>query len=171
MIVGQDWGDVRYYEKNGGCDDLNYPTMKNLQLLLRSIGITAGCTTYSLQDRGLFFTNAILCLKTGGMQAEIDPVWVENCRNRFLRPTIDLIQPAVVVGLGAIAFNAILDSYAIPRRKLSEAISDSEGTRLNRRTRLFAAYHCGAGSVNRNRSLIQQRLDWKRIKRFLKSGA
>ena len=54
-----------------------------------------------------FFTNAILCLKQGGMQAAVDPVWFANCGKLFLRPTIELIAPNAVVTLGERAYRAV----------------------------------------------------------------
>ncbi len=64
MVVGQDWGDVNYFVSNDGLDKLNNPTMKNLELLLNSIGICVSLTSYNNSTVGLFLTNAILCLKT-----------------------------------------------------------------------------------------------------------
>jgi uracil-DNA glycosylase len=40
MIVGQDWGDVRYFNDNKGLDRLDNPTMCNLEKLLSHIGIS-----------------------------------------------------------------------------------------------------------------------------------
>lgn len=163
MIVGQDWGDVAYFERNGGLDDLNNPTMRNLEWLLNQIGVDVSVTTYSTRHRRLFLTNSILCLKTGGMQAAIDPNWVENCGNHFLRRQIEIVRPKVIVGLGAIAFHAILLSFGLRKVALRQAITDTNGNELLPGVKLFAAYHCGAGTVNRNRNLTQQLEDWSRI--------
>jgi DNA polymerase len=81
MVFGQDWGDVDYYVRNRGLDDLNNPTSKNLERILQHIGMDVSLTAYSDQPRGLFLTNAILCLKTGGLQAKVHPTWIDNCRN------------------------------------------------------------------------------------------
>jgi hypothetical protein len=34
----------------------------------------------------VFMTNAVLCLKDGGMQAKVRPEWFPNWGSRFLRP-------------------------------------------------------------------------------------
>lgn len=168
MIVGQDWGDVDYFVKFKGLDDLKNPTMRNLQKILKHIGLDVSCTSYSEKKRGVFLTNAILCLKRGGLQAKIDPRWVENCGHEFLRHQIEIVRPKVVVGLGASAFQIILDTFEKPSVKLREAINDPMGCSLGDEIRLFAAYHCGSGVVNRTRNLETQCKDWERIRRFLR---
>jgi hypothetical protein len=48
--------------------------------LLRSIGITiTGPSSRAAAGGTLFFTNAVLCLKAGGMQARVMPEWFTNC--------------------------------------------------------------------------------------------
>jgi len=163
MIVGQDWGGQQYYRDFKGLDDLDNPTMNNLQHLLAKIGMDVSTTTYAPQKRGLFLTNAILCLKSGGLQAKIDRSWLANCGERFLRKQIEIVSPKIVVGLGSDAFNAILVSFGQKEMKLSDAILDKSGVPLSSTTRLFAAYHCGAGTINRNRDLKTQTRDWNRI--------
>jgi len=167
MIVGQDWGDVRYYKKHEGRDDLSNATMRNLEKLLSHIGIDVSVTTYSDDPRGLFLTNAVLCLKDGGLQAKVDPKWVTNCESKFLRQQIEIIRPRVVIGLGAFAFHATLRSFNQPVVALRDAIMDKQGCEILDGVRVFAAYHCGAGTVNRTRDLKQQSVDWERIKKYL----
>lgn len=169
MVVGQDWGDVNYYVQNSGLDNLNNPTMKNLQLLLNHIGMDVCLTKYGNRDVGLFLTNAILCLKTGGMQAAINSTWVSNCQSRFLKQQIEIVRPAVVVGLGARAFHAMLQCFGFAKIQLRDAIADKTGIAIVEGVRLFAAYHCGAGTINRNRDLRQQKKDWTRIGKALGS--
>lgn len=167
MVIGQDWGDVRYFNENQGLDKLDNPTMCNLEKLLCHIGIHVSRTTNAEHNRGLFLTNAILCLKQGGLQAKVDSKWVSNCGANFLRKQIEIVQPKVVVGLGEFAFHSVLRTFGLPTIKLKDAISDAKGHELLPRVRLFAAYHCGKGTINRNRDLKQQMVDWERVGRFL----
>jgi uracil-DNA glycosylase family 4 len=171
MIVGQDWGGVKYYKDNKGLDKLKNPTMCNLQKLLHHIGIHVSVTTYADLGRGLFLTNAILCLKDGGLQAKIEPDWVINCGSNFLSHQIEIVRPKVVVGLGAFAFHAVLRAFGHPITELRDAIKDKQGCEILDGVRLFAAYHCGKGTVNRNRNLEQQSKDWERIQPFLRPVA
>jgi DNA polymerase len=170
MIVGQDWGDVDYYLKNRGLDKLQNPTMQNLEKILNHIGMKVCMTAYSDDNQGLFLTNAILCLKKGGLQAKLSSQWSRNCSHAFLRKQIEIVRPLAVVGLGAVAFQAILAAFDKPKVELVDAISDSKGIEVLDGVRLFAAYHCGKGCVNRNRDLQQQCKDWVRIGRYLKTN-
>ena len=91
MIVVQDWGDRDYFVKNRGRDLADNPTNNTLHGLLASIGIDIEKPT--LLDSGggaIFLTNAVLCLKNGGMQGPTDSTWFANCGSRFLRPTIEI---------------------------------------------------------------------------------
>jgi len=169
MVVGQDWGDVGYYVRNQGLDDLNNRTMRNLEKILQHIGMNVSITSYSGGGSGLFLTNAILCLKSGGLQATIDQTWVNNCRNAFLRQQVEIVRPRVVVALGAVAFHAVLRAFGQRKVQLRDAIADRVGTEILDGVRLFAAYHCGAGTINRNRNLRQQFKDWERVKTALQS--
>ncbi|MFM7055674.1 MAG: uracil-DNA glycosylase family protein [Planctomycetota bacterium] len=167
MIVGQDWGGVKYYQDNKGFDRLDNPTMRNLEKLLHHIGFKVSVTSYADQGRGLFLTNAVLCLKNGGLQARIEPEWAWNCGSNFLRQQIEIVRPKIVMALGAFALHAVLRAFEQPVIKLQDAIKDTRGAEILDGVRLFAAYHCGNGTVNRNRDLKQQLKDWKRIQKFL----
>ena len=162
MVIGQDWGDVDYFVSNGGLDKLNNPTMMNLELLLKSIGISVSMTSYSNCDVGLFLTNAILCLKTGGLQAAIDPAWMANCQG-YLKNQIQIVRPRVVVCLGARAFDATLEGFGLETIALRDAVLDKDGIEIIDGVMLFAAYHCGARTVKINPDLQTQMADWKRI--------
>lgn len=117
VVVGQDWGDARYFTSNKGRDGSGNPTNENLRKLLRSIGIDiAGPTAADAGGGAVFLTNAVLCLKDGGMQAEVRPEWFVNCGRRFLRPTIDLVAPTAVVSLGERAYSATGGGTAANRR-------------------------------------------------------
>jgi uracil-DNA glycosylase family 4 len=88
--------------------------------------------------------------------AKIEPEWVSNCGSNFLRQQIEVVQPKVVVGLGAFAFHAVLRAFGHPVTELRNAIKDTQGVEILNGVRLFAAYHCGKGTVNRNRDLKHQ---------------
>lgn len=102
VIVGQDWGDTRYFLTNRGREAARNPTNETLAKLLRSIGIEVVAPGAGTSGGGpCFFTNAVLCLKQGGLQAKVDLEWFVNCGSRFLRQTIDLIAPKAVVWIGS----------------------------------------------------------------------
>ena len=172
LVVGQDWGDTRYFAKNKGRESPGNPTNHTLVKLLRSIGIEiAGPAPCDAGGGTLFFTNAVLCLKDGGLQAKVKPEWFSNCAARFLRPTIDLIAPKIVVSLGERAFKAIAAIYGLPRVKFKESVERSAGFVLADGISCFPMYHCGARILNTHRPMPQQLKDWERMGRALRDMA
>jgi DNA polymerase len=164
VIVGQDWGDTRYFSDNGGRETPRNPTNKMLRSLLGSIGINIAEPTAADAGGGtVFLTNAILCLKNGGMQAKVRSEWFTNCGARFLRPTIDLIAPKVVVTLGEWAYSTVTAAYGLPRVAFRQAVEQAEGFYLTQGARYFPMYHCGARILNSHRPLEQQLRDWARV--------
>jgi DNA polymerase len=162
MVVGQDYSDVAYFTRNGGVENPRNRTNLNLVTLLASVGIRIG-SPGTREGRGTaFFTNAILCLKTGGMQASVSPDWFAQCGHRFLRAQIDLVRPRVVVGLGERAHNAVRRTYGLAPLHIRDAVT-MPGDRLPNGVMSIGVYHCGARVVNAARRLEQQVVDWQRV--------
>ena len=165
LIVGQDWGDTEYFEKWEGRDQpTGNPTSENLQELLGHIGIDIG-KPRDLQESKLFFTNLILCLKQGGLQAPVEDQWFANCGERFFKPLVELIRPKAILALGKDASTTILKIYDVGLKKgqTLEAIMKESPYTLTPSTVLFPLYHCGAWGVNRNRYIGEQKKDWERV--------
>jgi uracil-DNA glycosylase family 4 len=171
VVVGQDWGDILYFEKWGGRDQPSgNPTNENLQKLLKNVGIEIG-RPRDRQNQVVFLTNLILCLKTGGLQGRVDNQWFTNCSRTFFRPLVEIIRPSVIIALGKKVSESILALYDIPYLKdaaFSKLMSQSP-YQLTNSTVLFPVYHCGAGSVNRNRQLPEQEEDWSKVYNWLKN--
>lgn len=167
MIIGQDWGDDRYYTRNQGLDDLKNPTMRTLERLLRGIGLDVTLAAYGTGPRGLFLTNAVLCLKRGGLQAKVEREWFENCGAQFVRRQLEIVAPKVAVALGQKAYEAVLGGFNLLGGPFRLAVEDREGTMLPNGSRLFAVYHCGNRILNTHRPFQQQQRDWRRIARAL----
>src|SRR5262249_42688042 len=97
------------------------------------------------------------------------PEWFTSCGARFLRPTIDLIAPKVVVTLGEWAYRAVTAAYGVPRIAFREAVEQPEGFRLPGGITCIPVYHCGARILNTHRPIEQQLRDWERVRRALRS--
>jgi uracil-DNA glycosylase len=162
MMVGQDYGDVAYLEANRGCEKLGNRTNSNLIQLLASIGITIRPPGDRSERSDIFFTNAILCLKDGGMQAEVQDEWFTECGQRFLRAQSELVQPKVVVGLGERAHNSVRQVFGLPYEPIRSAVL-SPGMPLSIGALSIGVYHCGARIANMTRTLELQRQDWQRV--------
>lgn len=170
LLVGQDWGDLKGFILSGGRDSENSETNRNLMKLFGSIGIHIKGPRSDDKHKDLFFTNAVLCLKDGGAQAETDKSWFTNCGKLFLRPLIELIEPKVVIALGEKAYRAIMEAYyrPIPRyNKYSEVVDRLGEIQLNNKTRLFAVYHPSRRIINTYRPMGVQINDWVKIQKYL----
>jgi DNA polymerase len=170
MVVGQDWGDTNYCRDNAGRETSNNPTNETLRTLLSSIGIQIEPPSRSDNGRGiLFFTNAILCLKTGGMQSKVEDEWFANCCQRFPKPTVDIVQPKVLVALGERASRAIASEYGLhlPPPPFKAVVETEAGFPLAGRTKLYPVYHCGRRILNTHRPFDKQLEDWARIGRAI----
>lgn len=167
MVVGQDWGDTNYFLDNQGREAPNNPTNTTLRNLLAIAGLRIDPPSAEKSPEGVvFFTNAILCLKQGGLQAAVDSAWFDNCGTHFLRPTIDLLAPRVVITLGERAYRAACYAYSLRPQAFRRAV-EGDPTQLPSRTLLVPVYHCGARILNTHRPLAIQKRDWARVGRVL----
>lgn len=170
LVAGQDWGDTSYFEKWEGRDQpTGNPTSENLQLLLEHIGICIG-KPRDHQESELFFTNLILCLKQGGLQAPINNQWFANCGEKFFRPLVDIVKPKAILALGKDVATLILRLYDVGfnKNQTLKAMMKKSPYTLTPSTVLFPLYHCGAKSVNFNRRLDEQEKDWGRVADWMK---
>lgn len=166
MVVGQDWGDVAYFVRNRGRDLAQNFTNRSLVELLAIAGVVVEPLGSPELSHVAFFTNAILCLKSGGLQGKVNPDWFPNCRV-YLRRQIEVVQPKVVLGLGAHAYQSILASFDLTAGAFRMEVEASDGRLLPNGTRAFAVYHCGARIRNTHRPLDEQKRDWFRIRRYV----
>ena len=78
VVVGQDWGDQRAFEKQHG-RDLPSATNQMLRKLLASIGVNVPDVDVTSRASGVFLTNAALCFKSHGCQGPVRSEWFEVC--------------------------------------------------------------------------------------------
>ena len=170
MVVGQDWGDTAFFTKWEGIDPpSNNPTNDNLRKLFsKSFGIDIKAPREP-REHHVFLTNVILCLKSGGLQAPVLDEWFWKCSTKFFRPLVEIVNPRAVLTLGKRVAESVLATYEIPYKKSWRMIDliNKGPFRLFRSTYLFPLYHCGAGSINRNRPFSQQFEDWQRVVNWL----
>jgi uracil-DNA glycosylase len=148
-----------------------------LQKLLAHIGIHIR-RPREPQEHVAFFTNLILCLKEGDLQAPVMEEWFNNCSKHFFKPLIEIIKPKVILALGQKPSEFILGVFAVPYSrnvKLEDLMHDAP-FRLNESTVLFPLYHCGARGVKINRRsytddpLSRHKSDWEKVKAWLEAG-
>ena len=165
MIIGQDWGDTGYFQRYGGHETDNNPSNKTIRELLASIGINILPPSVSnLDTSAIFLTNAILCLKKGGLGAPVYREWFNNCGCHYLKPLIEIISPKVVVSLGKHAYETICQLYNLPKMGFRDAVDRQEGMPLSKGIVFLPVYHCSPRVLNSHRRIAQQKSDWQRIK-------
>jgi len=167
LLVGQDWGGIDYFLKHEGIDEDRNDTNKHLVTLFNSIGIFMEGPESLLKNDKLFFTNAILCLKKGGLTTPVEQKYAEICCRNFLKSLISIIHPKVVITLGTFAYESIVQSYNLKYPPLKQAIHVETGFILESGIRLFPVYHCGYWGWKRNRKEPLQIQDWKKIGNYL----
>jgi hypothetical protein len=162
LVVGQDFGNVDYFVRNGGRDEPGNKTNDNLKRLLVEAGFAVADPPQLDPSTPVFLTNSILCLKEGAMNAPIRQSWVRNCTETHLLPLLRWLQPPVVVGMGGCGWRAARQAFAL--HQAPRAILRAAGgvwTTADA-TRVFAVGHCGPlGLINR--PWPQQLADWRRI--------
>jgi uracil-DNA glycosylase len=162
LVVGQDFGNVGYFVRNGGRDEPNNKTNENLHKLLLAAGFDVKHPSERDHDAPVFLTNSILCIKEGAMNTPILASWVDACTERHLTPLIRFLKPPAVVGMGNAGWRAVRRIFAlchapqlISRAAGGEWLSEDQ-------TRIFAVGHCGPLGVI-NRHWTQQLADWRAI--------
>jgi len=169
LVIGQDWGGTDYFIRHRGFDTPVNPTNRHLRQLLESIGIAIPPPSDTDTVGDIFLTNAILCLKKGGLTGPVRTEWFKNCGKRYLQPLIDLIAPQVVVTLGRRALDSVLRLYDMPKpKRLRDAVENEEGIELGGDALLFPMYHCGQIVWNTHRKEVQQLKDWTRVSPILR---
>ncbi|HJU16827.1 MAG TPA: uracil-DNA glycosylase family protein [Stellaceae bacterium] len=170
LAVGQDFGNVAYFVRHRGRDDPRNHTNRNLHRLLHEAGIAVGDPGRRDCTARVFLTNAILCLKEGGMNGAIRAGWIDNCTERHLSPLVRLLRPPVVVGMGNAGWRAVRRVFGLGDTPQRIAQAAGSCWLAANGTRVFAVGHPGPlGLINR--PWPQQLADWRRIGAALSIGA
>jgi len=162
LVVGQDFGNVGYFVRNRGRDELHNKTNENLHKLLLAAGFDVKHPSERDHDTPVFLTNSILCIKEGAMNTPILSGWVDACTERHLTPLLRFLKPPVVVGMGNAGWRAVRRIFTLHHapQLISRAAGgdwlSADGTRV------FAVGHCGPLGII-NRPWTQQLLDWRAI--------
>jgi DNA polymerase len=143
------------------------PTNRKLRDLLAEAGFAIEEIGQQESRGTIFLTNAILCLKTGGMGAPVRATWFRECGTRFLRPQIELIRPRAVVALGERAYRALCRVFDVRPRAFREAVESLSAPELIPGARLFPVYHCSPRVLAGTRTFERQQIDWRCIGKAL----
>ncbi len=165
MFIGQDWGSEQYYLDYKGNHNNKSVTNKRVKEAFELIGIDVGLPNIPNKDAPCFFTNVILGLKGGNKASPIKSKWVKEHAEEFLKLTIEIVDPEIIITLGKPAYHSVADIYDIEKENMNEII-EKNPIELPNNKLLFAMYHCSPlGCRNRNWEL--QKKDWMKIKDYL----
>jgi uracil-DNA glycosylase family 4 len=143
-----------------GADKFGIPlhgdaTGRNFEWLLANAG-------FLRED--VFVSNAVLCnpLTPNGRNSSPRPIEIKNCSS-YLRAQIELIKPAVLVTLGAVALKSVAMLHGL-RLKLS--VHHRHLIPLGHAT-LIPLFHPSPRVMNTRRSRTQQLRDFRLVKHVL----
>ncbi len=168
LIVGQDWGDCQTFERLQGRNEessekYSFPTNENLVEFLGMLGIEVGHPLKEPKPRApVFFTNAVLCLKTGNMTAAIKNEWWQECSKRFLKHLIEIIKPKLVITLGEAAYKSIVELYGVSSKNYSDAVFTGIPMDLDFGVKWMPAFHPSRSGM-RSHSCAQHIRVWRNI--------
>lgn len=159
-MIGQDWGDIKYYLDNKGIDADSNPTNKNLIELIKVLNIDIGTPSNPNKSAPVLFTNAIFGIKDNGMSSKVKDSWGKECTKVFLEPLIEIIKPKIIITLGKYAFKSVKDLYKLKEEPVLKNLINKNPIRVDNKI-IFAFYHCG-GLGLANRKLELQKEDWNK---------
>ena len=116
----------------------------------------------------IFITNSVLCnpQDKDGKNAHPTCRELKNC-NEYLRRTIEIINPEVIVTLGAYALKA-LNYIEKHEYTLKEHVATQQT--WNNKT-LFPLYHMSQISMNIYRDMDQQKADFKTVLQYINTNS
>jgi DNA polymerase len=161
MVVARDFAPVEKFREFGGWPGERVQTNLRLVDLLAEAGFRVAPPRSGSSDDQVFFTNAVLCLPGGtAMRTKLRREWFRNCGSRFLRRTIEVVQPRAVAALGTAALDTILVAFGQRRcADFRSMVETSCAVSLANTTQLFAVYHPATTA----RSRKDQAADWRRL--------
>lgn len=130
----------------------------NFEALIAHIGLTRS---------EIFITNAVLCNPlANGNNRKPTAQEISNCSS-YLKSTLELVRPRVVVTLGGVGLDAI-NRILGTRYKLAEVIGKPQ---KNESFTLLALYHPSPRVTNWKRPLSAQKRDFKKILKIVLNPA
>jgi len=163
VVVAQDFADVESLYGCGGWPDPALRTNRRLVRFLRLAGFEVELPRPGEPEDAVFFTNAVLCIKQGGISSPVPPRCFERCAVRFLRRMVDVVGPRAVATLGLQALNAALHAYGRPPvEKLGPVVEAGTTFEIGDGIQLFPMPHPSRGANALHEGLWRGLGEWLR---------
>jgi uracil-DNA glycosylase len=106
----------------------------------------------------------------GSLEKLLNQNTVEEFANNFIKPLIEMVNPKIIITLGLLPYRGIQSIFgdSIPKSRKLKDMVEQEPIKINKNLLLFPMFHCGSLGVNKNRSLVDQKRDWLKIRPYLK---
>jgi len=168
MLVGKDFGGLRFFKEfKGGCDP-NSVTNQKLIKLFSELDIDIGTPLNPNINAPVFLTNCIFGIINSEAKGSntISSVSKKESTKEFLLPLINIVNPSIIIAMGMEAYECVSNAFQIPREKTLRQAVELSPYKLTDSKLLFPVFHCG-GLGLRNRSFDKQINDWLKIRRTL----
>jgi DNA polymerase len=166
LVIGQDFGNEKYYITYKGKDEIGNPTNLSLIELFKELGKELNDVNHSNEHLNFYFTNAVLGAKRNTtMAGQVKKEWYSDTALKFTKPLIEIINPKLIIAMGSTALDVVSIIYNLDKTTISAAVANNPII-LPDKKKLFVVYHCSKlGQVNRK--FEEQRNDWKKIAEHL----
>lgn len=171
LLIGQEYCDLDTYNNVQAKverfpNKYEYPANKNLNEYFKILEYDIGHPLVPNKNNPIFFTNAVMGLKTPPMSANFKISWLKESRNEFLIPLINIIKPQIIITVGSMAIKTIGAIYNFKVNSLAQMVANSPICLPEKNIMIFPVFHTGGlGLSNRKKEL--QIEDWKNIKKHL----
>jgi uracil-DNA glycosylase family 4 len=166
MVVGQDYADWKTFKREKGMvvpnEDKLSKTNSRLTALFGELEISLEDPREKKKRRKLFFTNAVVGLKSPPISSKVIEKWARYGTENYLKHIIEIIEPKIIIALGRIPYNAINNMYpeAI-RLKTDNRYKLITLEKSKNKFHLFHVYHPAVWP--KDRTWDEQVSDWKKI--------
>lgn len=150
MIVAQDWASQEFLNRRNSQQqrekrkltgqDEDLATNRNLKSRLEE--------HFGFSFSQTFATDVFVYVKPGEMNGYIPMRYLEDCAKRYTIPQIEIVEPRMVVCLGASTFEAVRCALGLPKISFSEACAPTAHTTY-KGSEIYAVAHTGGqGTAN-----------------------
>jgi len=116
MLIGQDWASSKWLSNP---KNLNFAALGKDPNLMTNRNLDEYLSYFGLNFSDTYATNAFVFVKEGNMSAKIAKKFLRDSIKDFLLPQIDIVNPKMIICLGAETYNAVRRENSYSEIKVS----------------------------------------------------